>query len=185
MGESCTSGICTCSADSNCPTGSCVNGHCAQRVTAMAIGQFQDATKGTQRRLFVGHGAILSVIDLGTGGQTDVNLATAYTPVGNQQTVNGILSIAMHPQYGDILVEVKGANGFSYLLNVDGGDNSVRHELTVQRELQHTQTPTTPVPSDFGQSSDGHLVFMPDGMLLRFAVVVNGLPTFATYKVSK
>jgi hypothetical protein len=187
-GETCSAGVCTCTSDTSCATGqACVNGRCAQRVTAITTGQFNDSSKGPQRHLFIGHGSTLSIIDLATGAQTDVNLATAYVPQGgNQATVNGILGIAVHPQYGDILVEVKGTNNYRYLLNVDGGDNSVRHELTVQQALQRTQNPTSAVPLDFGQTADGHIVFMPDGNLLRFAPVVNGAPTdWAIYKVSK
>ena len=167
---------------------SSINNRCASRVTALAFGDVLDSKKIKQRRLVVGHGAILSIIDLSTGVQNDINLATAYVPAGgtNQATVNGILGIAVHPQYGDIYVEVKGTNNFRYLLNVDAGDNSCRHGLTVQKVYQHSQTPSNAIPLDFGSTGDGHIVFMPDGMLLRYETVVNGAPAnWATYKVSK
>jgi hypothetical protein len=188
-GETCSAGVCTCSADSNCAAGqTCVNGRCAQRVNAIAFGQYRDSSNTVQRRLIVGHGATLSITNLANGAQSDINLATCYVPAGgtNQAIVNGILGIAVHPEYGDILVEVKGTNNFRYLLNVDAADNSCRHELSVQRSLQHTQTPTNAVPLDFGSTGDGHIVFMPDGMLLRYEVVVNASPAnWTVYNVSK
>ena len=187
-GESCTSNTCTCTADANCAAGqTCVNGRCGERVTALAVGEVQDSKKITQRKLVVGHGSIVSIIDLSSGAQTDINLASAYVPTGLQEAVSHISALAVHPQYGDIWAEVwGGVNRRRYLINIDSNDNSCRHGLTVQKMYQHSQNPSNPIPSDFGTTGDGHLVFMPDGMLLRYEAVVNMSPAnWATFKVTK
>jgi len=102
--------------------------------------------------------------------------------------VEAILSIAVHPIDGDILVEVRG-NGVGaaggaknrFLLNVDAHDHSSRHELVVQKD-QHKAG--TPVPANFG-TSDGRIVITPSHKLLRFTPVVDLDPnSFATYTVT-
>jgi hypothetical protein len=217
--------ICTCTSTAQCPAGqTCdtVNGVCGTRVTAMAAAQLwvPNPTGGPPATvkmgfLFIAHGSVVSIMNLDAlpnPTQEDVDLAQVYAPEANttppESTVQSILGIAIHPDYGDIYVEAKGTNGYSYLLNLLHPNHKVVHAFQKQQQLKHAQScgltgdpacpsgvcdsatqrcsPPGAVPRAFaGPNSDGNIAFEPTGKLLRFVKASDSAPTqFTEYDLN-
>jgi hypothetical protein len=122
-----------------------------ERITAIAFDQRMHAPSNTYHRfLIVAHGTTVSLVDLdgGTPRQRDVNLANAAAcnpdPAWGESTVQAVLSTAAAP-FGDVILEVRGAGDKAapgnvrntWLVNLNDQDLSCRHELEVQRSLEH------------------------------------------------
>jgi hypothetical protein len=141
------------------------------RITAIA---FERQPGPVQHRfLVVAHGTTLSIVDLDTAQQADLDLALAAPAPAPA----AILSIAIHPQYGDIIVEVRDTSNGRRILVVRE-DRTVRELRDVQADLR-----TLPLaPASF--TTDGRIVMMPDGQLLRLIPSVGAIPPqFQVYKL--
>jgi hypothetical protein len=148
------------------------------RITAIAFEQHKSPgpTQG-HRNVFVGHGTTLSIFDLDSGAQQNINLASAAPPLA----ITAILGLAVHPVYGDVYVEAKDSTGTRNLLDIDEHDLSVRLARDVQMDL-HLQ-PTLPP----GFSNDGRLTIAPDNSVWRLVppALVGGPPSFSSYQVAR
>src|SRR4030095_11554673 len=91
--------------------------------------------------------------------------------------VSGIRSIAVHPKFGDIYVEVGDANGNSWIMNLDAPGHAGRHQLDVQKDMNPCMrdmdrppgcagTPSGKLPALF-VSDEGRIVMTPAYNLLR------------------
>src|SRR5262249_51937734 len=114
------------------------------RITAIAFERHKNPgpTQG-HRYLYIGHGSVLTIVDLDSGSQSTLNLSSVVPPL----TVASILSIAVHPVYGDLFVEVKDSSTHRFLLNIDEHDLSARHVRDVQTDL-HLKPPIPLLFSD-------------------------------------
>jgi hypothetical protein len=142
-----------------------------ERITAIAFEQHKSPDPSQfHRSLYIGHGTTLTIVDLDTGSQKNVDLS-----------VTAILGLAVHPVYGDVYVEVKDSSGARNLVDIDEHDLSVRRVRDVQIDL-HLQPL---VPPSF--SNDGRLAITPDFKLLRLVtpVLLGGPPTFTGYQVAR
>jgi hypothetical protein len=148
------------------------------RITAITFEQHKSPgpTQG-HRNLYVGHGTILSIVDLDSGAQQNLDLASAAPP----PATTAILGLAVHPVYGDIYVEIKDATGTRNLLDIDEHDLSIRLARDVQMDL-HLQSS---IPQGF--SNDGRLTIAPDNSVWRLVppTVVGATPTFSAYQVAR
>jgi hypothetical protein len=128
------------------------------RITAIAFERAKNPGPGQgHRSLYIGHGKTLTIVDLDTAAQSDIDLSAGEIP-----PVVAILSIAVHPVYGEVYLEVKNSTAQRFLLDVDAHDHSSRH-ASVDQADQHQQPimpPTFP--------NDGRLVVTPSGELMRF-----------------
>jgi hypothetical protein len=146
------------------------------RITAIAFAPARTLAPVQHRTLAVGHGAVLSLVDLDTSFQTVVNLVVAAPP----PTVSAILGIAVHPHYGDIFVEVSDPAAHRRILQVREDDHSIRNLSDIQQDLRLSPV----VPPFF--TNDGRLVFQPSGKLLRLVPGTAPSPaTFAEFGASR
>lgn len=173
------------------------------RITALAFERRPNAVGQTAHStLYVGHGTILSIVDVNASpvAQIDVDLANpnVYTPGLSgygDAAVTGIRSIAVNPKFGDIYVEVGDANGNSWIMNVDEPGHAARHHLDVQKNLDPclldvdrppncVGTPAGKLPPLF--SDEGRIVMTPDYELLRIARnKLTGAVSYTEYRASR
>jgi len=145
------------------------------RITAIAFAARSATAPVRHAMLYIGHGTKLSIYDLDVPGQLDLDLAAATPP----PLISSILSIAVHPVYGDIFVEVGDTALSRRILAVREDDHSVRNVRDLAVDSKVVPLP----PATF--SNDGRLVIAPSLQLLRYVPVLNAPPTFAQYGVTK
>jgi alpha-tubulin suppressor-like RCC1 family protein len=141
-----------------------------QRITAIAFEMRTNTAANPRRRdryLVVGRGTTITTIDIDTTVRTDVDLASACPINANAGVARaaGILSIAIHPAIGDIYVEVKGLNGYPYIVDLDLS-LACRTLSDVQAAAGLTSlVGSRLLGSTFGD--EGRIVVTPNLMLLR------------------
>ena len=155
----------------------------SERITAIAFERRWNRSKTPRtkdRTLFIAHGTTLSLIDLDTGVQTDVNVNSAFRSAHGENPFTGILSIAVHPLFGDIYLEVRDNQPTpnQYVIDVDDIDLSARNFTDVEDD-EHEGTG---FPVSF--TTQGKLVMTPSMNLMRMVPTINGAPSFTAYGAS-
>ncbi len=149
------------------------------RITAIAYAPGSPIAPVRHSSLYVAHGSIVSIFDVDTSTQTNIDLAGV--DIVPPATVNAILSIAVHPVYGDVYIEARDTLSRREILEMRQQDRTLRNQHDVCTDLK-----LSPVaPATF--SNDGRLVLEPSGLLLRVvpASNPNGPASFLEYGASR
>jgi hypothetical protein len=150
-----------------------------ERVSAIAFERrwYKAISPHTKdRNIYLAHGHTLSLINLDHAGQTDVNIDGTLLKNDGEGTIVSIISIAVHPIFGDIYLEVIDSNNLHWILEVGDDDLTPHNEIdvAVARNLGNGA-----ITGSF--SNDGRIVMDPQFNILRIVPTIDGTPSFTTY----
>jgi len=154
----------------------------------MAVGGFKDSAQKSDV-LYIARGADLILSDLdrpGVGDVGPIGMNNALIKNHGEGPINGILSIAVHPVYGDIYMEVSDSSGAqpnSHIISMSDIDQTCRHVIDVRKDRHIDDAHFPPaVPSSF--NNQGRIAITPQFNLVRIVPTIDGTPTFTTYVVT-
>jgi hypothetical protein len=151
------------------------------RITGIAMGK-NPYTGGTTHAMFIVHGVTLTVWDLGASTRADVNVNSAFRARHGEGAISQLLSVATHPAYGDILIELLDSKGHVIVVNIDPYDRSCRNEFDVSSDEHFSST----FPDGYNTLLPGvtHIAVTPGFTLISLFPQIGGSSTFTEYQVS-